>query len=84
MTRAGQFASDIARAGAGLLRDTARTTALFCPVCFGASDSPMAHALNWGVLSLLAVTVVVLATFGTFFIRLAKRARAVHAREAQS
>jgi hypothetical protein len=49
--------------------------ALLCPVCFGASDAPMAQAMNWGVLTLLAITVAVLASFGVFFVRIARRSR---------
>lgn len=51
-------------------------SALLCPICFGASDAPMAQAMNWSVLTLLAITVVVLAVFGSFFVRLARRAEA--------
>ena len=51
--------------------------ALACPACFGASDAPMAEAMNWGVLTLLAITVLVLGAFAGFFVRLARRAREV-------
>ena len=49
--------------------------ALLCPICFGASDAPMAHAMNWGVLTLLAITILVLASFGAFFVRLGRHSR---------
>ena len=42
--------------------------ALACPVCFGQNDSPLANAMNMGILAMLAVVVVVLACFATFFI----------------
>jgi hypothetical protein len=48
---------------------------LACPVCFGQSDSPMAQGLNLGILFLLGVVGFVLASFGAFFIYLARRAR---------
>lgn len=46
-----------------------------CPVCFGESDSPMARGMNLGILFLLCVTGVVLASFAAFFIYLMRRAR---------
>lgn len=48
--------------------------ALYCPICFGASDAPMAVGMNWGVLTLLGVTAVVLGSFAMFFVRLIRRA----------
>lgn len=50
-----------------------RAIALACPVCFGASDAPMAHGMNWGVLTLLGVTVGVLGCFAVLFLRLLRR-----------
>jgi hypothetical protein len=50
---------------------------LACAVCYGQPDSPMAHGLNWGVLSLLAVVVPVLGAIAGFFIFIAKKAAAV-------
>lgn len=46
-----------------------------CPVCFGQNDSPMARGTNLGVLFLLGVVGFVLASFGAFFLYLARRAR---------
>ena len=46
---------------------------LACSACYGASDSPLAKGMNWGILSLLAVVVCVLGTFATFFVYLAKK-----------
>jgi len=51
--------------------------ALACPVCFGASDSPMALGVNMGIYVLLGVTAAVLAGFASFFIYLMRRARAI-------
>ena len=47
---------------------------LACAVCFGQSDSPMAVAMNWGILTLLGVIVGVLAAFASFFVYLNRRA----------
>jgi hypothetical protein len=49
---------------------------LFCPVCFGGHDLLARESLNAGIGVLLAVTAVVLAGFGAFFVSLARRARA--------
>ncbi len=49
-------------------------TALACPVCFGATDSPMQQASNMGILALLIVTVAMLGAFGLFFLHLMRRA----------
>lgn len=50
--------------------------ALACPVCFGQSDSLMAQGVNMGIYFLLAVVVGVLAAFASFFVYLARRAKA--------
>jgi len=50
-----------------------------CAACYGASDSPMAKGMNWGIFSLLAVVVCVLSTFATFFVFLAKKSAATYA-----
>jgi uncharacterized membrane protein YozB (DUF420 family) len=51
--------------------------ALACPVCFGQSDSPMAVAMNTGILAMLGVVVAVLAGFGLFIVNLIRRARSL-------
>jgi hypothetical protein len=58
--------------------------ALACPVCFGQNDSPMAFATNAGVIAMLGVVVAVLASFASFFIYLARRARFAAETEAAS
>jgi hypothetical protein len=49
--------------------------ALACPVCFGQNDSPLATAMNAGIIAMLGVVVGVLGCFGAFFLHLMKRAR---------
>jgi len=49
--------------------------ALACPVCFGQNDSPLASAINMGILVMLGVTGAVLIGFASFFIHLIRRAR---------
>jgi hypothetical protein len=46
-----------------------------CPICFGQNDSPLAVAMNNGILLMLGVIVVVLGCFAAFFINLVLRAR---------
>jgi hypothetical protein len=46
-----------------------------CPVCFGENDSPLALAMNNGILLMLGVVVAVLGCFAAFFINLMRRAR---------
>jgi hypothetical protein len=51
--------------------------ALACPVCFGQNDSPLAQAMNSGIVFMLVIVVAVLAAFASFFIYLMRRARLV-------
>ena len=46
-----------------------------CPVCYGASDSPMADGVNAAILVLLGITGSVLIAFAAFFVYLRKRSR---------
>jgi hypothetical protein len=49
---------------------------LACAACYGASDSPMAKGMNWGIFSLLAVVGMVLGSIATFFVFIGKKAAA--------
>jgi hypothetical protein len=49
--------------------------ALACPVCFGQNDSPLAAAMNLGIIFMLVIVVGVLTAFASFFIYLMRRAR---------
>ena len=51
--------------------------ALACPVCFGENDSPLATAMNLGILAMLGVIIPVLAGFALFIVNLNRRARLV-------
>ena len=57
--------------------------ALACPVCFGQNDSPMAVAMNMGIIAMLIVVAGVLGGFASFFIYLMRRAKAA-ARQSES
>ena len=50
--------------------------AMACPVCFGASDAPMAKATNAGIMFMLVIVVGVLAGFASFIVYLIRRANA--------
>ena len=47
-------------------------TAVACPICFGSVDSPLLDSARLGVLAMAALTLCVLATFGAWFVRLAR------------
>jgi hypothetical protein len=51
--------------------------ALGCAACFGASDSPMAHGMNWGIAVLLGVISTVLALVASFFVFVIRREKSV-------
>jgi hypothetical protein len=55
------------------------TALIACPVCFGASDAPMAVATNMGIFVMLGVVAVMLASFAGFFVYLNRRAKALAA-----
>ena len=55
--------------------------AFACPVCFGQNDSPMAVAVNMGIIAMLVVVAGVLGAFASFFIYLMRRAKRVAAQE---
>jgi hypothetical protein len=71
-----QRARATAVALAAMLIATPRSV-LACPVCFGASDSPMAVATNMGIIAMLVVVAGVLAAFASFFIYLMRRAKMI-------
>ena len=50
-------------------------TLFMCAVCFSGAEPVMRDSLNAGILVLLGVTGVVLASFAAFFVRLATGAK---------
>jgi hypothetical protein len=61
------FLKTILVAAAGLAAFT--PAPLFaCAACYGKSDSPLAHGMNWGIFTLMGIIVTVLATIASFFI----------------
>ncbi len=57
------------------------SSALGCAACFGASDSPMAHGMNWGIAVLLGVISTMLALVASFFVFVIRRERSLAAPE---
>ncbi len=55
--------------------------ALGCAACFGASDSPMAHGMNWGIAVLLGVISTVLALVASFFVFVIRREKSLPEQE---
>jgi heme/copper-type cytochrome/quinol oxidase subunit 2 len=51
------------------------SSALACPVCFGAEETSMVHGTRLGVLVMLAITLTVQGGFVGFFLYLRKRAK---------
>ena len=74
MERARVWTTLAGRLGLTLVVLAAPRVALACPVCFGNSDAPMAHATNTGIIFMLAIVGVVLTGFASFFIYLIRRA----------
>ena len=61
----------------GALLAISTPSVMACATCFGASDSPMAKGMNWGIFSLLAVIVCMLSGIASFFVFLAKKSAQV-------
>ena len=55
---------------------------LACAACYGQSDAPMAHGMNWGIMSLLGIIGMVLASVAGFFVYLARRSAAMQSSQA--
>lgn len=51
----------------------AKSSALACATCYGASDSPLAQGMNWGIATLLGVIGAVLAGVVAFFVHVGVR-----------
>lgn len=68
---------------AGLLVLAAQASAFACATCYGASDSPLAQGMNWGIVTLLGVIGTVLFGIVAFFVHVGiKSARLAAAEKA--
>lgn len=63
-----------------LVLATARS-AVACATCYGASDSPMAQGMNWGIVSLLGVIGSVLFGVVAFFVHVGLKSAKLNAGE---
>jgi len=52
-----------------------------CATCFGKSDAPLAHGMNWGIFTLLGIVVLMLSSIATFFFVLLRREAAAQAKK---
>ena len=59
---------------AGLLVLAAQASAFACATCYGASDSPLAQGMNWGIVTLLGVIGTVLFGIVAFFVHVGRNA----------
>ena len=57
-----------------LIAVTAAPSALACATCYGASDSPLAQGMNWGILTLLGFIGAVLFGIVAFFVHVGRNA----------
>jgi heme/copper-type cytochrome/quinol oxidase subunit 2 len=63
---------------------TIAPSAFACATCYGASDSPLAQGMNWGIMVLLGFIGVVLVAVSSFFVYIVRRASAMEAVTAQN
>ena len=60
----------------------AQSSALACATCYGASDSPLAQGMNWGIATLLGVIGSVLFGVVAFFVHVGRNSARLNAGEA--
>jgi ABC-type transport system involved in cytochrome c biogenesis permease component len=49
-----------------------------CAACYGASDSPLATGMNYGILTLMCVVLSVLSVFVVCFVHIVRKGEAMH------
>jgi len=60
----------------GLAIVLARPDSLFaCATCYGASDSPLAQGMNWGIMTLLVIVFSVMCGIVGFFVHVGRRSK---------
>ena len=52
-----------------------------CAACYGRSDDPLAHGINWGIFTLLGIVVLMLGSIATFFFFLIRREASAQAKK---
>jgi hypothetical protein len=58
---------------AGALAASSPSPLFACAACYGRSDDPLAHGINWGIFTLLGIVVLMLSSIATFFFFLIRR-----------
>lgn len=58
--------------------------ALACATCYGASDSPLAQGMNWGIVTLLGFVGMVLGGISLFFVHIGRRSARLNAEQSQN
>jgi hypothetical protein len=61
-----------------LLAAGAPSSLFACAACYGRTDSPLASAMNFGVLTLLGVVLCVLSVFLVCFVHIVRKGEAMH------
>lgn len=69
---------------AALIAWAAAPSAFACATCYGASDSPLAQGMNWGIMVLLGFIGTVLVAVTGFFVFIVRRASAMEALAARN
>jgi heme/copper-type cytochrome/quinol oxidase subunit 2 len=49
-----------------------------CAACYGRSDSPLAHGINWGIFTLMGVILSVLTCIAVFFVHIVRKEEAAN------
>ena len=65
---------------AGALAAFSPSPLFACAACFGRSNDPLAHGVNWGIFTLLGIVVLMLSSIATFFFFLIRREAAAQAK----
>jgi len=71
------FRSLVIRSGVALAVCCVPQAVLACATCYGASDSPLAQGMNWGILTLLGVIASVLLGVAAFFVHVGRKSAAL-------
>ena len=70
--------SNLLRMGTLLALWCAPQAVFACATCYGASDSPMAQGMNWGIVTLLVVILSVLTGVAAFFVHVGFKSAALN------
>lgn len=54
-----------------------------CAACFGKSNDPLAHGMNWGIFTMIGIVALMMSTIATFFYFLIRREAAVQKKMAE-